>query len=186
VEATGVGVEESHDVEGRHLCVEGVGILEVVVPDLVNGVPEDLSGAALGRFVGGEVVEAGFVGRFRSDTNDRGGVVRNAPIVEWEPDGNGKGVTAMVGGIPCGLREESNEGMDPLEEVKGDLDKMNKKVKGAIGKTHRSYGGGKKEEIKSCHRHQGRGQGREGEEEHKRFQTYRTDGCISGEPSSSQ
>jgi hypothetical protein len=27
----------------------------------------------------------------------------------------------MVGGVPCGLREESNEGMDPPEEVKGDL-----------------------------------------------------------------
>ena len=65
-------------------------------------------------------------------------------------------------------------------------DKMNKNVKGAIKERLTYYGGGKKEGIKSCHRHQGRGQGREGEEEHKRFQTYRKDGCISGEPSSSQ
>jgi hypothetical protein len=121
VEATGVGVEEGHDVKGRQLRVEGVGVLEVVVPDLVDGVPEELSGAALGRFVGGKVIEAGFVGRFRSDTNDRGGVVRDAPVVEWEPGGNGEGVTAMVGGIPRGLHEESNKGMDPPEEVKGDL-----------------------------------------------------------------
>ncbi len=84
-------MEEGDDVEGRHLCVEGVGVFEVVVPDLVDGVPEELSGAALSRFVGGEVVEAGFVGRFRSDTNNRGGVVCDAPVVEWESGGNGEG-----------------------------------------------------------------------------------------------
>ncbi len=34
------GVEEGHDVNGRDLCVEGVGIFEVVVPNLINNVAE--------------------------------------------------------------------------------------------------------------------------------------------------
>ncbi len=121
VEATGVGVEEGDDVEGRHLCVEGVGVLEVVVPDLLDGIPEEFGCAAFGRLVASVVVEACFVGRLRTNANDHGGVVRDAPVVEWETDGNDEGVTAMVGGVPRGLREESNEGMDPPEEVKGDL-----------------------------------------------------------------
>ncbi len=35
-----VGVEEDHDVEGRHLHIEGLGILEVLVPNLVGGFAE--------------------------------------------------------------------------------------------------------------------------------------------------
>ncbi len=39
-----VGVEEGDDLEGRHLRVEGVGVLEVVVPDLVDNFPQELGG----------------------------------------------------------------------------------------------------------------------------------------------
>ena len=31
-----VGIEEGDDFQGRHLCVEGFGIFEVVVPDLID------------------------------------------------------------------------------------------------------------------------------------------------------
>ncbi len=34
-----VGVEESHDdLDGRDLCVEGLRIFEIVVPDLINNI----------------------------------------------------------------------------------------------------------------------------------------------------
>jgi hypothetical protein len=33
-----VGIEEGHDVDGRDLCVEGVGVFEVVVPNLIDNV----------------------------------------------------------------------------------------------------------------------------------------------------
>ena len=36
MESPAVSVEEGDYLEGRHLCIEGVGVLEVVVPDLVN------------------------------------------------------------------------------------------------------------------------------------------------------
>jgi hypothetical protein len=29
--------------------------------------------------------------------------------------------TAMVGGIPCGLREDAHEGVDPSKKIDGDL-----------------------------------------------------------------
>ncbi len=37
VEPMAVGVKEGDDLKGRHLCVKGVGVLEAVVPDLVDG-----------------------------------------------------------------------------------------------------------------------------------------------------
>jgi hypothetical protein len=47
VKPPAVGIEEGHDVEGRHFSVEGVGVLEVVVPDFVNGVAEKFGGPVL-------------------------------------------------------------------------------------------------------------------------------------------
>ena len=75
VEPPAVGIEEGDDLEGRHLRVEGVCVLEVVVPDLVDDLPQELGGPAFGRLETGVVVEAGFVGRLRANANDRGGVV---------------------------------------------------------------------------------------------------------------
>ena len=110
VETPAVGVEEGDDLEGRHLRVEGVCVLEVVVPDLVDDFPQELGGPAFGRLETGVVVEAGFVGRLRANANDRGGNVRDASVVEREADGAFELVAAMVGSIPhaiCddGLRE---------------------------------------------------------------------------------
>ncbi len=62
VETHAVGIEKGHDFEGRCLCVEGVGVLEIVVPYLVDRLTKELGGAMLGRLVPGVVIEAGLVG----------------------------------------------------------------------------------------------------------------------------
>ncbi len=62
METAAVGIKKGHDFEGRHLCVEGVGILEIVVPYLVDRLTKELGGAMLGRLVPGVVVEVGLVG----------------------------------------------------------------------------------------------------------------------------
>jgi hypothetical protein len=38
-----VGVEEGHDVDGRDLCVKGVGVFEVVVPNFNNDVARNMN-----------------------------------------------------------------------------------------------------------------------------------------------
>ncbi len=123
MEPPAVGVKEGHDLEGQHLSVEGVGVLEFVVPDpdSVHGFVEKFGGLALGRLVTGIGIEADFVSRFRTDANNRGGIVGNAAIVEQQVDGMDKGGAAMVGDIPCGICEEGHEGMDPPKLIVGDL-----------------------------------------------------------------
>jgi hypothetical protein len=66
-----VGVKEGHDVDGRDLCVEGVSIFEVVVPNFIDNVAEKLGHALFGCFVNGIVIKSGFVG----------GLCTNATIV---------------------------------------------------------------------------------------------------------
>ncbi len=55
VEPTAVGVEEGDDREGRHLRVKGVGVLEVVVPDLVDSLAKEFGGPLLNRLETGIV-----------------------------------------------------------------------------------------------------------------------------------
>ncbi len=62
MEPPAVGVEEGHDLKGQHLCIEGISILEVVVPDLVDYLAEKFGGAALSRLLAGVVVKAGAMG----------------------------------------------------------------------------------------------------------------------------
>ncbi len=112
VKPPAVGVKEGHDLEGQNLSVEGVGVLEVVVPDFVNDVLEEFGSPTLGHLVTGKVIEAGFVGQFRTDANNPGGIVSDGANVERQADGMDKG-GAMVGGIPCRICEEAHEGMDP-------------------------------------------------------------------------
>ncbi len=57
-----VGVEVGHDFEGRDLCIESLGILQVVVLNLVNNVAEEFGNTTFGCLVAGVVVKAGFVG----------------------------------------------------------------------------------------------------------------------------
>ncbi len=62
VEPPTVGVKEGHDFKGQHLRIEGISILEVVVPDLLNYLAEEFGGTALSRLVAGVVVKAGAMG----------------------------------------------------------------------------------------------------------------------------
>ena len=121
MKAPAVGVEEGDDLEGRHLRVEGVGVLEVVVPDLVDDFPQELGGPALGRLETGVVIEAGFVGRLRANADDRGGGVVDSPVVEREADGAFERVAAVVGGVTHGIGDDGREGMDAPQKIVGDL-----------------------------------------------------------------
>ena len=116
-----VGIEERDDFEGRHLRVEGVGIFEVIVPDLVNNLRKELGRPALGRLKAGVVVKAGFVGRLRVNANDRGGIVLDAAVVEREADGAFEQVAAMLSGVPHTIRDDGHEGVDSPKLIVGDL-----------------------------------------------------------------
>jgi hypothetical protein len=107
-----VGVKEGDNFKGRHLRVKGVGILEVFEPDLVNGFSEEFGGPTLRRLVAGVVIKAGFVGRFRLNANDRGGVVRNVTVIEWQSDGAFERIAAMVGGVGHCISQDGHEGVD--------------------------------------------------------------------------
>jgi hypothetical protein len=79
-----VGIKEGHDVDGRDLCVEGVGIFEVIVLNLINIVTEKLGHASFGLLITGVVIESRFVGSLRTNANDCRGFVREYLFVEWE------------------------------------------------------------------------------------------------------
>jgi hypothetical protein len=57
-----VDVEVGHDFEGHYLHIESPGILQVVVPNLVDDVAEEFGDATFGCLIAGIVVEARFVG----------------------------------------------------------------------------------------------------------------------------
>ncbi len=75
MEPSAVGVKEGHDVNGSDLCVEGVGVFEVVVPNLVNNIAVKLGHALFGCLITGVVIESGFVSSLHTHTNDCCGVV---------------------------------------------------------------------------------------------------------------
>jgi hypothetical protein len=82
VEATAVQIEERHNFEGGNLRVERFGILEVVVPHLVDHIAEELSTAAFGCFVVVVVFEFGLVGCFRADADHSWGIIGDEFVVE--------------------------------------------------------------------------------------------------------
>ena len=55
-----VGIEEGHDVDGRDLGVEGIGVFEIVVPDLVNDIAQEFGNATFGCLITGIISEVGF------------------------------------------------------------------------------------------------------------------------------
>ncbi len=75
VEAPAVEIKESDDIERCDLGVEGVGILQVVVPHLIHDVAEKFGASTLSGFVVRKVLEFGFVCCFRFDTDDSSGIV---------------------------------------------------------------------------------------------------------------
>ncbi len=71
--------------------------------------------------VAGVVVKAGFVGRFRSNANDCGGIVCDTTIVERQSDGAFECIAAMVGSVRHCIRQDSHEGVDLPELIVVDL-----------------------------------------------------------------
>jgi len=114
-----VGVEEGQDVHGRDFCVESLGILEIIVPDLVNDIAQQFGDATLGRLVTGVVIKAGFVGSLCTNTDDCRGVIGNVFIMEGE-GGSYKFVVAMFSFVLSSICEDGREGMDSIQLVVGD------------------------------------------------------------------
>ncbi len=77
-----VGVKEGHDINGRDLCIEGVGIFQVVVANRIDNVVDKFGDALLGCLVTGVVIMSGFVGSLRMNANDHRGIVSNHLVVE--------------------------------------------------------------------------------------------------------
>jgi hypothetical protein len=119
MKASAVGIKECHDFNGCYLCVEGVGIFEVVVPDLIDDVAEKLGHALLGHLVTGIVIESGFVGGLHTNANNFRGVVSNHLVVEWETSRAYK-FGIMVGFVLDSLGEDGREGVNPVQLVVGD------------------------------------------------------------------
>jgi hypothetical protein len=106
-----VGIKVCHDLKGHDLCVESLGILQVVVPNLVNDAMEELGNTTFDCFLAGIVVKAGFVGGLGANTDDSRGVVGNVPVVEGEAGRPDKLGAAMIGFVLGGLCEDGHEGM---------------------------------------------------------------------------
>ncbi len=70
-----ISIEEGHDVHSHDPHVEGLGVLEIVVPDLLNGFAEEFGNTPLGCLVTGVVIKTGLVGRFRFGADDGRGVI---------------------------------------------------------------------------------------------------------------
>ncbi len=103
-----VGIKVDHDFEGHDLCIESLGILQVVIPNLVDNVEEEFGDAAFGRLVACVVVE-GFVGGLGANTDDSCGVAGNVPVVEGKVGRPDKLGGAMVGFVLGGLCEDGRE-----------------------------------------------------------------------------
>jgi hypothetical protein len=112
------GIEEGHGVDGRDLCVEGVSIFEVVVPNFINNPSEKLVYALFGCLVTGVVIELGFVGSLRMNANDCRGIISNHLVIERETSRAYKFGT-MVGFVLDSLGEECREGVIPIQLVVG-------------------------------------------------------------------
>jgi hypothetical protein len=98
-----VGVKVGHDVNGRDLHIERLGVLQVIVPNLVDDVLEEFGHAMFGRLVAGVVIKAGFMGGLGANTDNSRGVIGNVHVIEGEAGRQDKLGVAMVGFILGGL-----------------------------------------------------------------------------------
>ena len=96
-------------VNGHDLCVESLGIFEIVVPDLINVIAKEFGDATFGHLVTGIVIEAGFVGSLCMNTDNCRGFVGNVFIVEGEAGGLYEFGIAMVGFVLGGIHEDGRE-----------------------------------------------------------------------------
>jgi len=65
--------------------------------------------------------EAGFVGRFRANADDSGGIVRDGAVVERQTSVANECIAPMIGGVPYRIREDRREGVDPPKLIVGSL-----------------------------------------------------------------
>jgi hypothetical protein len=107
-----VGIKVGHDLQGRDLCVEHFGVIEVVVPNLVDNATEELGNTTFGCLITGVVVKVGFVGVLGANTDDGCGVISNVLVVEGEAGRPDKLGATMVSFVLGGLCEGGCEGMD--------------------------------------------------------------------------
>ncbi len=77
-----VDIKEGHDFDGHDLRVEGFGICEVFVPNLIDNVAEKLGHTSFSCLVTGVVIKLGFVGSLRTNANDCRGVVSICLVIE--------------------------------------------------------------------------------------------------------
>ncbi len=112
-----VGVEVGHDFEGRDLHIESLGMLQVVVPNLIDDVAEEFGNAMFGCLVAGVVIEVGFVGSLSANTDDGRGISGNVPVVEGEAGRPDKLEGAMVVFVLGGLHEDGCKRMDSFQLV---------------------------------------------------------------------
>jgi hypothetical protein len=114
-----VGVKERHDIDGCDLRVEGVGVFEVIVPNLIDNVAEKFGHVLYGCLLTGVVIKLGFVGSLLTNLNNCHGVGSNCLVVEWEMSRAYK-FCAMVGFVLDSLGEDSCEGVSSIQLVIGD------------------------------------------------------------------
>jgi hypothetical protein len=112
-----VGIKGGHDVAGRDLRVEHHGILEIVIPDLIDDVMKEFCDASFGPLVTGVVIKAGFMGSLCLNVDDCYGIVGDVFVVEGEADGPDKLGVAMVGFVLGGIHEDGREGMGSFQLV---------------------------------------------------------------------
>jgi hypothetical protein len=112
-----VGIKVGRDFEGRNLCIESLGTLQVVVPNLVNNNAEEFGDATFGCFIAGVVVKVGFVGGLGANMANGRGVISNGPVVEGEAGRSEKLGGDMVGFVLGGLYEDGRERMDSFQLV---------------------------------------------------------------------
>ncbi len=110
---------EGHDFDGRDLCVEGVGVFEVIVPNIIDDITEKLGHALFGCLVTGVVIELGLVGSLGTNANNCCGVVSDRLVIEWKTSRAYK-FGAMVGFVLDCLGEDGCEGVNSVQSVIGD------------------------------------------------------------------
>ena len=100
--------------------VEGVGIHQIVVPNLVHDITEEFGASTLSSFVVSKVFALGFVCCFCFDADNSSGIVRVGTVIEWETHRVYERRACMGSGILGRVREESCEGMDPAHSFEWD------------------------------------------------------------------
>ncbi len=102
------------------------GVFEVVVPNFIDDVAENLGHALLGCLITGVVIELGFVSSLLTNANDCHGIISNCLVIEWETS-RAYNFFTMVGFVLASLDGNGREGVNPIQLVVGDDHELWKK-----------------------------------------------------------